>query len=168
MPSAAAEGRLDGLSLFAPSGPFASHPGPALAVAADLRVLAANLAAERAALALQRGPSAELGAAIAAALDGKLARINPFVVPGGDRDGLRRQLAERCGLAQPAVERILGSGNAKALTALAWKASLPASFAARLQLKIGGIMPAELLQGRAGQGYPLSPEEMEWQLEPFS
>ena len=40
-------------------------------------------------------------------------------------------------------------------------------FASQLQLRLGGIAPAQVLNPRAGSDYPLSAEEMNWQLDFF-
>ena len=85
----------------------------------------------------------------------------------GDRDEVAAGICERSGLPADVVERILSSGSAKAITALAWKAGLDMRMAIQLQLRIGGIPPRKLLQARDGIDYPLSEEEMIWQIEFF-
>lgn len=70
-------------------------------------------------------------------------------------------------LPSPVVARILGAGSAKGVTALSWKAGLSMRFASQLQLRMGGIPPSQLLNARGGTDYPLTPEEMTWQLEFF-
>lgn len=65
------------------------------------------------------------------------------------------------------VDKVLTSGSAKAITALAWRAGLAMRLALQLQLKIGSIPPPQLMNPRNGSDYPLSAAEMEWQLEMF-
>jgi hypothetical protein len=67
-------------------------------------------------------------------------------------------------LAAPVVRRIFGSSNAKAITALAWKANYSMALAVALQAGPGGIAADHVLPPRNG-GYPLSDSDMEWQLE---
>lgn len=85
----------------------------------------------------------------------------------GDRDLVRQGLAQAADLSAPLVERILSSGSAKVITALAWKAGFSMHVATQLQLRMGGIPPAEALSSRHGLDYPLTPDEMTWQLEFF-
>jgi hypothetical protein len=40
-------------------------------------------------------------------------------------------------------------------------------FASQLQLRLGGIAPNQVLNPRGGTDYPLSDEEMDWQLDFF-
>lgn len=85
----------------------------------------------------------------------------------GERRRVCLALSLLCGLTLSTVERILGAGSAKGVTALSWKAGLSMRFATQLQLRMGGIPPSQLLNARGGTDYPLSPEEMTWQLEFF-
>lgn len=85
----------------------------------------------------------------------------------GDRDTVRFGLALRAGYSVALVDHILSAHSAKGVTALSWKAGCPMRFANQLQLRMGGIPPAQALTPRNGTDYPLPPEEMEWQLEFF-
>ncbi len=85
----------------------------------------------------------------------------------GDETLVRTGLALRAGMLEAAVERILSSASAKAVTALAWKAGLDMRFAMQLQLRMGGITPRNLLNAKEGAGFPMADEEMVWQLEFF-
>ena len=89
-------------------------------------------------------------------------------VATGDRALVRSGLALRTGLGEDVVEKILRSTSPKAVTALAWKADLSMRFATQLQLRMGGIAPQQAIIPRNGSDYPLSPKEMNWQLEFFS
>ena len=64
-----------------------------------------------------------------------------------------------------AVNAIMSGGNAKAITALAWRAGLTMRAAMQLQARIGGIGPREVLNARNGNQYPLTEADMRWQLE---
>ncbi len=86
---------------------------------------------------------------------------------GGNRDLVRHGLALRAGLPLSLIDHILSAHSAKGVTALAWKAGCTMRFASQLQLRIGGIIPSQVLNPRSGTDYPLSPEEMDWQLDFF-
>lgn len=85
----------------------------------------------------------------------------------GDRGLVQSGLALRCGFRENVVEKILGSGSPKAITALAWKAGLSMRFAMQLQVQLGGITPQNVLNAQNGTDFPLSTEQMEWQLDFF-
>lgn len=76
----------------------------------------------------------------------------PFVVAG---------LALRANMPIDMVKRILKSENAKAITALAWQASLSMRTATALQMKIGRVPHPKLLHARGGTDYPISRSEMQ-------
>ncbi len=82
----------------------------------------------------------------------------------GDRALVREALVLRTGMDEATVDRILGAGSAKGVTALAWKADLGMRVATQLQLHMGGISPSDVLHARGGVDYPLTPDEMDWQL----
>lgn len=85
----------------------------------------------------------------------------------GDRGLVQSGLALRSGLRETVVEKILSSGSPKAITALVWKAGLNMRFAMRLQVQMGGITPQNVLNAQNGTDFPLSSEQMEWQLDFF-
>ncbi len=85
----------------------------------------------------------------------------------GHRDLVRHGLALRAGLALSLIDHILSAHSAKGVTALAWKAGCTMRLASQLQLRIGGIVPSQVLNPRSGTDYPLSAEEMDWQLDFF-
>lgn len=65
------------------------------------------------------------------------------------------------------VRRILDSGSAKAITALAWKAGLTMRIAFKLQNTIMHLKGKDLLPARGGVDYPLDESEMRWHLGYF-
>ncbi len=77
----------------------------------------------------------------------------------------RAGLAVLAGMTIEMVERVLASHSAKGVTALAWKAKFSMRGAVRLQLELGHIAGASVLQPRRDGSYPLTPEAMTWQLE---
>ncbi len=86
---------------------------------------------------------------------------------GGDRDLVRHGLALRADLPLSLIDHVLAAHSAKGVTALAWKAGCAMRFASQLQLRLGGIPPNQVLNPRGGTDYPLSDEEMDWQLDFF-
>ena len=85
----------------------------------------------------------------------------------GDRDLIRHGLALRADLSIAMVDHILSAHSAKGVTALAWKAGCSMRLATQLQLRLGGIAPSQALNPRSGTDYPLSSDEMTWQLDFF-
>jgi uncharacterized protein (DUF2336 family) len=65
------------------------------------------------------------------------------------------------------IEKILQSGSAKGITAIAWQAGLTMHLATQIQFQLGGIMPKKALYARDDGSYPLTEEEMRWQIEFF-
>jgi uncharacterized protein (DUF2336 family) len=86
---------------------------------------------------------------------------------GGDRGLVRHGLALRADLPLSLIDHVLAAHSAKGVTALAWKAGCTMRFASQLQLRLGGIAPNQVLNPRGGTDYPLSDEEMDWQLDFF-
>jgi uncharacterized protein (DUF2336 family) len=85
----------------------------------------------------------------------------------GQRAFVRAALAVMAELRLDVVDKILQARSAKGVTALAWKAGLPMRMAVQLQTRIGGISPRQALPARGGKDYPLSADEMTWQIEFF-
>ncbi len=71
------------------------------------------------------------------------------------------------GLPLEVVQKILASHNPKGVVALAWKSGLSAKLAVAMQKRMARIGPREVLMPKAGKDYPLSEDEMKWQLEFF-
>jgi uncharacterized protein (DUF2336 family) len=88
-------------------------------------------------------------------------------IAAGRRDAVMAALARDSGVPSATVDRILGSRSAKAVTALAWRAKLPMRQALQLQLRLAGIAPRQALNPKDGTDYPMTPSEMDWQLELF-
>jgi uncharacterized protein (DUF2336 family) len=86
---------------------------------------------------------------------------------GGDRDLVRHGLALRAKIPLSLIDHVLSAHSAKGVTALAWKAGCTMRFASQLQLRLGGIAPNQVLNPRGGTDYPLSDDEMDWQLDFF-
>jgi uncharacterized protein (DUF2336 family) len=89
-------------------------------------------------------------------------------VLAGRRDFVRHALATMAEVPVDYIDRVLQGHSAKGITALAWKAGCSMRLALQLQTSMGGIPPNKALRPRDGTEFPLSPEEMEWQLDFFS
>jgi len=87
---------------------------------------------------------------------------------GGQRDFARHAVAVMASVPVEMVDRVLNRRSAKGITALAWKAGCSMRVALQLQTNMGGIPPAKALHARDGSDFPLTPEEMEWQLDFFA
>ena len=79
----------------------------------------------------------------------------------------RAALAVRSGLTLEAVGKVLGTQSAKGVVSLCWKARLPADMSVKIQVKLGHVPPGQTLNPRGGD-YPLSEDDMTWQLEFFT
>lgn len=86
----------------------------------------------------------------------------------GRRDFVRHALALRAKVDIDLVDRILKGHSAKGITALCWRAGCSMRMSLRLQTHMGGIPPNKTLHARNGVEFPLSPEEMQWQLDFFA
>jgi uncharacterized protein (DUF2336 family) len=83
----------------------------------------------------------------------------------GERGFVTRALALLSGLSEESVQQAVSLASAKGVTAIAWKAGLGMRTAVQLQLRLARIPPPRVLQARAGTDYPLTEEEMRWQIE---
>jgi Uncharacterised protein conserved in bacteria (DUF2336) len=63
------------------------------------------------------------------------------------------------------VERAAALRSAKGLVSLAWSAGFTMRGASALQVAIGNLSPSAMLAPAADSGFPLSVEEMRWQLD---
>jgi len=86
----------------------------------------------------------------------------------GNSEFLSLSLAYKAGVAPTVVSRIVAAHSAKGMTALAWKAGLSMRFAIKLQSRLAGVAPSEIIPAKYGTDYPLTPDEMTWLLSFFS
>lgn len=82
-----------------------------------------------------------------------------------DREFVIQGIALKSGLPSETVAKVLESTNARAVTAVAWKAELSMRTAMQLQLRIARVRPQSILNARNGVDYPLSEAELEQQLK---
>ena len=83
----------------------------------------------------------------------------------GETDFVVVATSALAGVSEDVIRKAATLQNAKAIVALAWKAGLSMRLATRLQMNLAKIPPSGVLRATASDGYPISPEEMTWQLE---
>ena len=89
-------------------------------------------------------------------------------ISSGKRRFATASLAAFAGMPYESARDLLATRSAKAVTALAWKAGLEMRDAIQVQLRLAGVSPQSALYARDGTDYPLSEEDLEWQLEFFT
>jgi uncharacterized protein (DUF2336 family) len=89
-------------------------------------------------------------------------------INAGKRRFATAALAALAELRYEAARDLLATRSAKAVTALAWKAGLEMRDAIQVQLRLAGVSPQSALYAREGTDYPLSEDDMAWQLEFFT
>ncbi|MDP6390029.1 MAG: DUF2336 domain-containing protein [Alphaproteobacteria bacterium] len=89
-------------------------------------------------------------------------------IDGNDHVFVRKALALMADLPVETVAKMLGAGSGKAVTALSWKAGPKVRTSVRLQRVIARVKPQSIVRARDGSAYPMSQEDIEWQLEFFT
>ena len=82
----------------------------------------------------------------------------------GERDFAAAALVVMSELEEKAVMHAISTRSAKAIIAIAWKASLEPWLVEQLQLRMCKIPREDVLTTPAGENYPLSEEDMNWQI----
>lgn len=88
----------------------------------------------------------------------------------GDVEFVICALAVRAGVSVERVHKIVDTQSPKGMVALCWKAGMEMSTTVPLQAKLAKVPPGDLLRPRsaATDGYPMTSDEMLWQLEFFA
>ncbi len=86
----------------------------------------------------------------------------------GDHSFVLAALIVRTGIDPAVVKRIFVEKSGKGIMALAWKASMPAKMGAQLQQRMGRIAPSEVAMPDEGDEYPMTEDELNFQLEFFT
>jgi len=140
---------------------------PALADDLRRRLEQAGVAAKPA-----ETPLADLAAQAAmarAAALGEAGRLNDEVILNAARQGdvklMIAIVSVKAGLSPEVIERASSLRSAKALVSLAWKAGLSMQVGLALQIIVARLAPDALIHPVAGGGFPMSVQEMQWQLE---
>ncbi len=89
-------------------------------------------------------------------------------INAGDHSFVLAALIVRSELDPLIVKRIFIEKSAKGIMALGWRAGLSGRMAVQMQQRMGRIAPSEVLMPGDGDDYPLSEDEMRWQLEFFT
>jgi uncharacterized protein (DUF2336 family) len=76
----------------------------------------------------------------------------------------KAMLAVKAGVAMPTIERACGLRSAKAVVSLAWKAGFSVQTSVVLQMMLANLAPDKVLRPTVDGGFPLSEDEMRWQL----
>jgi uncharacterized protein (DUF2336 family) len=87
-------------------------------------------------------------------------------IEAGERPVVRLALAAMSGLNVTIVDKILTARSAKGVVALAWRAGLTMRSAVPLQVRMGGIAPAQVLNAN-DDAFPMEDADMTWQIEFF-
>jgi len=85
----------------------------------------------------------------------------------GNLEFLQRSYELLTDLPSDHVDRMLHSGSAKGLCALAWKAGHGADIAVSLQRRVGKIPAKSMIHEATNGGYQMEEEELEWYVEYF-
>jgi uncharacterized protein (DUF2336 family) len=85
----------------------------------------------------------------------------------GKRESVILALGELAHVSPVQVRRILSCGRAQPLVALAWHANISMRVAFKIQTVVMKLPGHALIPARGGVAYPLTPEEMSWQLSCF-
>lgn len=85
----------------------------------------------------------------------------------GDRAFVVRALSLLAGVPGSIVETIVNAQSARGVVAIVWKAGLGMRLAMKVQMQIAKIAPASVIKARDGVDYPLTEEELNWQLDFF-
>lgn len=85
----------------------------------------------------------------------------------GDRPFVIQALALLGETSADVVSKAVSMSSPKGITALAWNAGLGMRTAVQLQLRLARVPPPKILQARNGTDFPLSEDEMHWQIEFF-
>ena len=83
----------------------------------------------------------------------------------GDVNLVSAMLAVKAGVSLAVIERASALRSAKGLVSLSWKAGLSMRVAVALQTLVARLQPDAVLQPRVGGAFPMSVQEMRWQLE---
>lgn len=82
-----------------------------------------------------------------------------------DRDFVVAALVLLARLSRDVIKKVVSTQNARGMVAVTRKAGLSAGLAAELQRKLLGLTPPEVLRPKSDGAFPLSDEEVAWQLD---
>jgi hypothetical protein len=85
----------------------------------------------------------------------------------GEKLFVKLALADLGAVRAEAIDKILTARSAKGIIAVCWKAKLKLATAVAIQQKVLTLPPKSVLTGAKWDGWPLTEEELKWQLEFF-
>jgi uncharacterized protein (DUF2336 family) len=85
----------------------------------------------------------------------------------GDARFVTLALAKLGGVHPLIAEKMMHAGAARPIIALCWKAGMPMRLAVTLQRDVAKLAPKDMTYARGGTDYPLTEDEIRWQLEFF-
>ena len=83
----------------------------------------------------------------------------------GEKEFVYAAIARRAKTSTAMVKKVFEMKAPKPIVALCWKAELTMRFALQLQKELGRVSAKELLYPRGGTDYPMTKDELIWQLE---
>jgi uncharacterized protein (DUF2336 family) len=89
------------------------------------------------------------------------------VAEGGNKEAVIVALATLARVPPQTVRRIIDAHSAKAIIALIWRARLSMRVAFKIQVFVMRLAPNKWLAARNGKDFPLSEDEIRWQLNYF-
>lgn len=99
---------------------------------------------------------------------GKLdAKVLKNAIQANDLCLVLAALTVRSSVTQDVVKKVFSGQNPKGIIALTWRSNLSMEMAVLMQERIGRIPPIEVLGPKSDGSFPLSEDEMKWQLEFF-
>ncbi len=89
-------------------------------------------------------------------------------IAAGQRPFVIAAMSAASGLTTRQVEDIIASKNPKAVVALIWKGGFKMDLAYEVQVRFAAILPRVAVDPADDGGYPMSDDELSWQLEGFA
>lgn len=85
----------------------------------------------------------------------------------GERGFVSEALALMGDIPLLVVSKAVAMNSAKGMTAVAWKAGLTMKTAVELQLRLARVQPSKVMQPKVGREFPMSEDDMMWQINFF-
>ena len=89
-------------------------------------------------------------------------------ITSGQRPFVVASLSAASGLTLRQVENVLASKNPKAVVALVWKGGFGMDLAYQAQVRLAAILPRVAVDPADDGSYPMSADELSWQIEGFA
>lgn len=86
----------------------------------------------------------------------------------GNRSFVVSALALRSGMSTQIIQKVVSMASPKGMVAVAWKSGLSMKLATQLQLRLARVAPDAVLKAAKGNTFPMSDDDMDWQLEFFA